>query len=66
MIWFFGALAFFWVFTSVLIFFSDMQMGGPEEDGLFDNLFYYIVQVPLIVLFQVLMDVIYYFRKKMQ
>jgi len=64
MIWFLSILAFFWAFTSVLIFFSDMQMGGPEEDGLFDNLFYYIVQVPIIVLIQIVTDVASYLRRK--
>ncbi len=65
MIYFWWILGIYWVFCSSIIFFTDIRCMGLEEDGFFDNLVYYVLLTPLIVLGELLIEVIHFFKRRL-
>jgi len=66
MIWFLLILVFFWGVISAAVFFSDLAMGGTEGSGLLGNILYYILLVPVMVIYLGILDLLRYMRKKPQ
>ena len=56
----------YWVLCSVLIFITDIRDLGLEEEGFFDNLIYYGLLTPLIILGELAVDIIHFFKRRLQ
>ena len=56
----------YWVLCSVLIFITDIRDLGLEEEGVFDNMVYYFLLTPLIIAGELLVEVIRFFRRRLQ
>ena len=62
----FWVLGIYWALCSVLCLFTDLRGPGLEEETVFDNVFYYIFMVPIIISGEIVVEIIQFFRGRLQ
>lgn len=65
MMWF-TIFACFWLLLSGVMFIFDWHEGHFEEETVIGNFLYYLVQVPVILILEGILDIISYFRRRLQ
>ncbi|MDY0215204.1 MAG: hypothetical protein RBS24_06825 [Bacilli bacterium] len=66
MTYFWWILGIYWVLCSAVILITDIRDLGLEEEGFFDNLIYYGLLTPLIILGELAVDIIHFFKRRLQ